>query len=66
MTYSERKEKEKHLLYLIQEGRLSSLEKVAENYGCSAKTIQRMINDLRYEGNEIYYCRKTFKYYINN
>lgn len=38
MTYSERKEK--HLLYLIEYKRLNSLEKVANDYECSVRTVK--------------------------
>ena len=64
MTYSERKEKETHLLYLIQHNRLYSLEKVANDYKCSVRTVKRMIANLRDEGCDIAYCRKKNNYFI--
>ena len=64
MTYKERKEKEKHLLYLVEMGWLTSIEKVAKDYGCSKRTILRMISSLREEGYNIQYCKKRFKYYV--
>ncbi|WP_308990450.1 hypothetical protein QLS71_003070 [Mariniflexile litorale] len=64
MTYSERKEKENHLLYLIEHKRLSDLEKVANDYECSVRTIKRMISNLRNEGKTIMYCRKSNKYLL--
>lgn len=64
MTYAERKEKESHLLYLIEHKRLSSLEKVANDYECSKRTIKRMLNSLREEGYHIIYCRKSNKYLL--
>jgi predicted DNA-binding transcriptional regulator YafY len=64
MTYSEKKGKEKHLLYLIQHHRLISLENLASDFDCSARTIKRMIANLRHEGYAIAYCRMEFKYYI--
>ncbi|GAA3640329.1 HTH domain-containing protein [Flavivirga jejuensis] len=66
MTYSERKEKEKHLIYLIEQERLRSLEKVANDYECSVRTIKRMIASLREEGYNIYFCRVRYIYYIKN
>ena len=66
MTYSERKEKEKHLLYLIENKRLTSLEKVANDYGCSLRTVERMLKELREEGYNIAFCRKSNKYFIKN
>jgi predicted DNA-binding transcriptional regulator YafY len=64
MTYSERKQKENHLLYLIKNERLYSLEKVASDYQCSVRTLKRMLNNLREEGYDIAYCRKKNNYFI--
>lgn len=64
MNYAERKEKQKHLLYLIAHDRLQSLEKVANDYDCSVRTIKRMLTDLREEGYDIAYCRKEHKYLL--
>lgn len=64
MTYCERKEKEEHLLYLIENKRLYSLEKVANDYDCSVRTIKRMLENLRKEGETIVYCRKCNKYIL--
>ncbi len=64
MTYAERKEKENHLLYLIKYERLHSLEKVASDYNCSKRTIKRMLSNLRKEGYNIVYCKKSRKYII--
>lgn len=64
MTYSEKKEKENHLLYLIENKRLCSLEKVANDYECSVRTLKRMITNLRYEGHNIIYCRQNNKYLL--
>lgn len=62
MTYAERKEKENHLLYLIEQERLCCLEKVAIDYECSIRTVKRMLENLRNEGKTIVYCRKSNKY----
>ena len=64
MTYSERKEKEEHLLYLIEQKRLCSLEKVADDFDCSVRTVKRMLVNLRNEGKIIVYCRKSNQYSI--
>lgn len=64
MTYTERKEKEKHLLYLIEHNRLYCLKKVASDYECSKRTIKRMLNNLRQEGYNIIYCRLSNKYIL--
>jgi biotin operon repressor len=64
MTYFERKEKENHLLYLIQHKSLCSLEKVAEDFECSVRTVKRMLCGLRNEGYKICYCKKSNKYFL--
>jgi len=64
MTYQEKKEKESHLLYLIEQQRLVNLEKVANDYECSIRTIKRMLSNLRNEGYNICYCRKTCRYFL--
>jgi len=64
MTYSERKQKEVHLLYLIENKRLCSLEKTANDFECSVRTIERMLKELREAGYSINYCRKTNKYFL--
>lgn len=64
MTYAERKEKEKHLLYLIEHNRLHCLKKMASDYDCSKRTIKRMLANLREEGYNIVYSRVSNKYVI--
>ena len=66
MTYIERKEKEKYLLHLIEKQQLVSLQMVASNFGCSKRTVKRMIYSLREEGYNIYYCKSNCKYFIEN
>lgn len=66
MTYAERKEKEAYLLYLIEQKRLYSLEKVANDYGCSIRTLKRMLESLRNEGKTIVYCRKSNRYLLKS
>jgi len=64
MTYKERKEKEQHLLCLINKGWLYSLEKVANDFDCSVRTINRILQDLRDEGYDIQYCKIQCKYFL--
>lgn len=66
MTYAERKEKEKYLLYLIQKERLVSIEKVSNDFNCSKRTVKRMLCGLRDEGYKIYYCKVRCKYLLEN
>lgn len=64
MTYTERKEKEKYLLYLIEYERLISLGNVANDFECSVRTVKRMLGSLRNEGETIVYCRKNNNYLL--
>ena len=65
MTYAEKKEKEKYLLYLIEQQRLLNLRNIADEYNCSVRTIKRMLTNLRNEGYNICYCKARKRYYIN-
>ena len=64
MTYTERKEKEKYLLYLIDYERLISLGNVANDFECSVRTVKRMLTSLRHEGYKICYCKKSNTYFL--
>ena len=65
MTYSERKEKKNTcFIYLIEQKRLCSLKKVADDFDCSVRTVKRMLENLRNEGKIIVYCRKNNQYSI--
>lgn len=64
MTYREKKEKEKYLIYLIEHCRLISLESTARDFNCSIRTIKRMLADLRVQGYNIIYCKNKCNYYI--
>ncbi len=60
-TYSQR------LIYLkelIEKERLSSPQDLSEKFGCSERTVRKMINDLRDDGLEIKYSRKKLRYFI--
>jgi len=62
-TYSQRL---KYLLEFIKKGRLTSPYDLTERFECTEKTVRKMINDLRKEGYQIKYCRKRFKYFVDN
>jgi biotin operon repressor len=63
LTYSERIN---YLFYLIKNERISSPKIIAEQFGCSEKTIRNMINHLRNKGFEIEYCKYNKKYLLRN
>jgi len=62
-TYSKRL---KYLLELIEKGCLHSPYQMASKFDCSEKTVRRMINDLRSDGYNIKYSKKTLKYILYN
>jgi len=64
MTFKERKEKLNYLLYLLEQNRLCALDCVAEKFGCSQRTVRRMINELRNEDCVIVYDKLNKKYFL--
>jgi biotin operon repressor len=63
MKFTERKQKLEYLLIMIEKGRCISLQQVSEKYGCSKRTIRRMMVELKEEGHAICYCKTTQKFY---
>lgn len=63
ITYGQRLE---YLLELIEKGRLSNKEVAANSFGCSIRTITRMLNHLRDRGHDIRYSSHLKKFYIEN
>ncbi len=61
LTYTERLN---YLLEMIEKERLTSLQQAAEKFDCSKRTIIRMLNALREQGHDIYYCKITRKYFL--
>lgn len=53
-----------YILELIEKNRFRSIETVAESFGCSSRTVKRMIAHLRQNGNDIRYDRLEKKYFI--
>ena len=56
---------EKRLLYileLIEKDRFGSLDGVSKRFGCSSRTVKRMISVLREKGHDIRYDRRKRKY----
>jgi DeoR/GlpR family transcriptional regulator of sugar metabolism len=66
MNFREKKERLDYLLEMIEKGRCSSLKQVAKKYDCSERTIRRMMTELKDEGHNIFYCRRTKKFYKEN
>ena len=53
-----------YVLELIEKGRFGSLEAVAKRFGCSSRTVKRMLTVLREKGHDITYDRRQKKYFI--
>jgi predicted DNA-binding transcriptional regulator YafY len=66
MNYIHKKERLEYLLELIEKGKCFSVMQVSLKFNCSGKTVERMIEELRYMGHEIIYCRKSNKYKLLN
>lgn len=61
ITYEKRLE---YLMGLIEKKRLRSIVEVAQRFGCSTRTVKRMLNHLRDRGHDIQYDRLQKKYFI--
>jgi biotin operon repressor len=64
MDYLSYEKRLEYILELIEKNRFRSLEQVAKNFGCSTRTIKRMISHLRETGHDIQYLRLEKKYFI--
>jgi len=62
MNYILKKERLDYLLQLVEKGQCFSAFQISLKFGCSKKTVERMIEELRLMGHEILYCRKINKY----
>jgi predicted DNA-binding transcriptional regulator YafY len=61
LTYTERLN---YMLEMIEKGQLLSLKQASEKFGCSQRTIIRMLNTLREQGHDISYCKVARKYFV--
>lgn len=66
MNYLTYTEKLNYLLEMIEKERLLSLKQASEKFECSQRNVIRMLNVLREQGHEIYYCKSTEKYLLKN
>jgi predicted DNA-binding transcriptional regulator YafY len=62
MNFTERKRKIDYLLELINKNKCITPDQVAQKFGCSARTVKRMIAILREEGHNIKFCKISSKY----
>lgn len=64
MDYRTYDQRLRYIIELIEKSRFVSLQSVARRFGCSTRTIKRMLNLLREKGHDIRYDRKAKKYFI--
>lgn len=64
MDYRSYEKRLEYVLELISKNRFRSLENAARRFGCSTRTIKRMLNHLRENGHDIQYDRQQKKYFI--
>ncbi|QJD95970.1 DeoR family transcriptional regulator [Mucilaginibacter robiniae] len=64
MDYRSYEKRLGYILELIQKGRFRSVEAAARRFGCSGRTIKRMLNHLRDQGHDVQYDRQQKKYFI--
>ena len=64
MDYRSYEKRLDYVLELISKGRFRSLEATAGRFGCSTRTVKRMLNHLRDRGNNVLYDRIQKKYYL--
>jgi len=66
MKFLERKEKNNYLLEMIEKDRCISLKQVADKFGCSKRTVKRMLSELKDEGHNIKYCNAIKRFLKEN
>jgi biotin operon repressor len=63
LTYTERLE---YIHDIIEKGYLNTPHQLTEKWGCSEKTVRRMINCLRLKGIDIKYNKSVKRYELNH
>ncbi|WP_429380301.1 helix-turn-helix domain-containing protein [Mucilaginibacter sp. UYCu711] len=64
MDYRSYEKRLDYILELIQKNRFRTIAAAAERFGCSTRTVKRMLDHLRDRGLDIRYDRLQKKYYI--
>ena len=64
MDYRSYQKRLAYVLELIEKNRFVSLEFAAKRFGCSTRTVKRMLNHLRDQGHDIQYDRTHKKYFV--
>jgi len=64
MDYRSYEKRLDYILELIRKNRFRTVDHAAERFGCSSRTVKRMINHLREKGHDIQYDPLQKKYYI--
>ena len=64
MDYRSYEKRLDYIVELIMKNRLRTVEATAKRFGCSARTVKRMLNHLRERGHDIQYDRLEKRYFI--
>jgi DeoR/GlpR family transcriptional regulator of sugar metabolism len=64
MDYRSYEKRLDYVLELINKQRFRSVDEAAIRFGCSSRTVKRMLNHLRDRGYDIQYNRLEKKYFI--
>jgi DeoR/GlpR family transcriptional regulator of sugar metabolism len=64
MDYRSYEKRLDYIVELITKNRFRSIDDAATRFGCSIRTIKRMLNHLRDRGHDIQYDRLQKKYFI--
>ena len=64
MDYRSYEKRLEYVLELISKNRFRSLDETARRFGCSTRTVKRMLNHLRDQGHDIQYDRQQKKYFV--
>jgi len=64
MDYRSYEKRLDYIVELITKNRFRTVEATAKRFGCSTRTVKRMLNHLRDRGHNIQYDRLEKKYFI--
>jgi DeoR/GlpR family transcriptional regulator of sugar metabolism len=64
MDYRSYEKRLEYILEMITKNRFRSSEDAAAKFGCSTRTVKRMLNHLRDQGHDIRFDRLQKKYFI--
>lgn len=66
MDYRSYEKRLAYILELIKKNRFQSLQATSKRFGCSTRTLKRMIAHLKDQGHPIRYNRRIKKYFLEH